>query len=380
MNRKINLIDNIVLLVLTLAGILAVTLIGNGEYSEDLGFFVLYCVIGAIVWALINVCVHEWGHVLAAKRNNFRVISVRLLFFLFTKENGKRKIALTRYTGEAGATELVPESGENLAERFVKVTKAGIYGNIIFCAVTVIPLFLASFLPFWVYSLWAIGLPVSLYFALENGLPMTTDGIKNDAAVVQGVKSGADSEKVLLALLQIHAELVKGKTPGEIGEGLYFDVPQLPEDDINYLFLLNARYAYYLDREDYENAKGVSARMKGLLDSVPKFYRPAIRADLLYNACTFDFDESAADNLVEDNESYLNQSTDVTVLRIKAAYLLYVCKNTAEAQRFLGRAEESLADCTVEGQRRMEEKLLKKMEADADAALPPAGAEEKDAE
>ena len=92
MNRKINLIDNIVLLVLTLAGILAVTLIGNGEYSEDLGFFVLYCVIGAIVWALINVCVHEWGHVLAAKRNNFRVISVRLLFFCLRRRTGNERL------------------------------------------------------------------------------------------------------------------------------------------------------------------------------------------------------------------------------------------------------------------------------------------------
>ena len=370
MNRKINIVNNIVLLAATLAGILAVTLVGNDKYPADLGMFILYCVLGAIFWAAVNLAVHEWGHARAAKRNGFKVLSVRLAFFLFTRENGKRKVRLTGYNGEAGATEIVPENAENLAERFARVTRAGVYGNVVLLVVSVVPLFLTKFLPFWAYSLWAIALPICLYFVLGNGLPMTTDGIKNDAAVALGVKKGEASEKVVLGLLQIHAELIAGKSPAQIDERLYFDLPQLPEDDLNYLFLLNARYAYYLDKEDYENAKTVSDRLEGLLDTMPKCYRPAVRADLLYNACTFAYNESEADNLVEDNEKYLNRAADVSTLRVKAAYVLYVLKDAAQAEKFIGYAEELSEDCKVAGQKLFEEKLLAKMKADVQTAPP----------
>lgn len=369
MNRRINLINNIILLAVTLAGIFAVTLIGNGEYSSNLGMFVVYCILGAIFWGIVNLLVHEWGHVRAAGRNNFKVLSVRLMFFLFRKENGKTKVSLTGFGEEAGSTEMVPVGEEDLEKRFIATTRAGIYGNIVFTLICAVPLFLTSVLPFWVYSLWAVGLPVSLYYVLSNGLPMTTDGVKNDAAVIAGMKRGEDSEKVTLSLLQIHAELTEGKSPAEIDEKLYFGVPQLPEDDLNYVFLLNARYTYYLDKEDFENAKKVSDRLALLLDTMPKPFRPSVRADLLYNACTFDYDESDADNLVEDNEKYLNRAADVSTLRIKAAYVLYVLKDAAQAAKFIGHAEDLLSECKVEGQRRYERKLLDKMKADAEQPL-----------
>lgn len=368
MNRRTNIINNILLIVFALAAILAVTLVGSDAYSDNIGWFILWCILGAVFWALVNLCVHEWGHIAAAKRNGFKVLSVRLGFLRFYKENGKTKAEYAGFDGESGSTETVPVGEEKLEERFIRLTRAGVYGNIVFAALTLVPLFLTAYLPFWLYSVWAIGLPVSLYYVVGNGFPMTTDGVKNDAAVISGVKKGNDSEKVMLSLLLVHAELAEGKRPSEIDEKLYFGVPQLPEDDMNYLLLLNARYAYYLDKEDFEGAKKVSSRLAALLDTMPKPFRPAVRVDLLYNACTFDFDESEADNLVEDNEKYLNRTSDVTVVRVKAAYVLYVLKDAAQAEKFLSHAQDLLADCKVEGQKKFEERLIGKMLADVSAA------------
>jgi hypothetical protein len=67
--------------------------------------------------------------------------------------------------------------------------------------------------------------------------------------------------KVALSVLKIQAEMYQGKTPMEVKKELYFDLPQLPEDDPNFVLLLNARYNYYLDLGDYENAKKVTARL-----------------------------------------------------------------------------------------------------------------------
>ena len=374
MNRRTNIINNIILLAATLVGILAVTLVGNDAYGGDIWSYILYCLIGAVVWALVNTLVHEWGHIRAGKKNKFRFISMRVAFLLFRKEKGKIRLDFTGFSDELGSTEMVPENTENLSERFVKMTRGGLIGNIVLLIISLVPLFLTSFLPIWLYAIWAIMLPVSVYFVLGNGLPMSSDGIKNDAAVALGVKRGDDSEKVMLSLLCVHALLTEGKRPRDIEERYYVDVPQLPEDDLNYLLLLDARYVYYLDKEDYEKAKDVSARLECMLNDMPKSYRPYVRANLLYNACTFAFDEAEADNLVEDNERYLNNVNDVTVLRIKSSYVLYVLKDYAQARKFLTHAEEKLDTVPVEGLRIFEESLITRMLADLPAE------EEKDGE
>lgn len=367
MNRRTNIINNVILLAATLAGILAVTLVGNNAYGGEIWLYVLYCLLGAILWAVVNTVAHELGHVRAGKKNGFRFVSMRIAFLLFKKENGKIYADFTGFADELGSTEMVPENTENLGERFVKMTRGGLTGNVVLLAVSLVPLFLTAFLPFWLYAVWAILLPVSLYFVFGNGLPMTSDGIKNDAAVAYGIKHGCDSEKVMLSLLCVHAALTEGKRPAEIDEKYYFDVPQLPENDLNYLLLLDARYVYYLDKEDFENAKATADRLESMLGDMPKSYRPYVRANLLYDACTFAFDESEADNLVEDNERYLNNVNDVTVLRVKSSYVLYVLKDYKQAHKFLTHAKDKLDTCPVEGLRLFEEKLVDKMLADIPA-------------
>lgn len=175
MNRRTNIINNIILLAATLAGILAVTLVGNDAYGGDIWSYILYCLIGAVVWALVNTLVHEWGHIRAGKKNKFRFISMRVAFLLFRKEKGKIRLDFTGFSDELGSTEMVPENTENLGERFVKMTRGGLIGNIVLLIVSLVPLFLTSFLPFWLYAIWAIMLPVSVYFVLGNGLPMSSE-------------------------------------------------------------------------------------------------------------------------------------------------------------------------------------------------------------
>ena len=183
MNRRTNIINNVILLAATLAGILAVTLVGNNAYGGEIWLYVLYCLLGAILWAVVNTVAHELGHVRAGKKNGFRFVSMRIAFLLFKKENGKIYADFTGFADELGSTEMVPENTENLGERFVKMTRGGLTGNVVLLAVSLVPLFLTAFLPFWLYAVWAILLPVSLYFVFGNGLPMTSDGIKNALAV-----------------------------------------------------------------------------------------------------------------------------------------------------------------------------------------------------
>ena len=66
-------------------------------------------------------------------------------------------------------------------------------------------------------------------------------------------------------------------------------------------------------------------------------------------------------------DSYLNNVNDVTVLRVKSSYVLYVLKDYKQAHKFLTHAKDKLDTCPVEGLRLFEEKLVDKMLADIPA-------------
>ena len=130
--------------------------------------------------------------------------------------------------------------------------------------------------------------------------------------------------------------------------------------------LLNARYCYYLDKEDYENAKKVNSRLVSLEDYMPKYYMQAIKADQLYNVCTFDFDEEKADDIMYELEKYLNKYNSVANVRVKLAYLLYARREKENAMVFYNKALKEAQRVQIKGYGAYETKLLDKMRADFD--------------
>lgn len=367
MSNRTNVINNLLLLALTVVAVFVATFIGNLNFKVQLLPTVCLFLVGAIIFALLNTVVHEFGHVIAGKKNKFEFYSMRVFLWTFYKNNGKIKGYFTGLKEELGATEMLPVGMENLEKRFKNLAKGGIFGSLLMLILSIIPLVTASFFAdnlWWLYAILSMGFPVSLYFFLGNGLPMSNEGILNDSAVIYGINKGNDDAKVTLGLLKIHSELMRGKSPAEIDEKLFYDLPQLPEDDPNFIILLNNRYSYELDRENYEKLNKISSRLEGLLDDMPRIYQGVVMADLLYNACAINLDEEKADNLVEDNEKYLNKVNNFTNLRIKAAYLLYVVKETAQAKEFIEKAERELLKCKIPGIIKFETKLINKIKAD----------------
>ena len=193
---------------------------------------------------------------------------------------------------------------------------------------------------------------------------MTSDGVNNDGAVIYKIKKMDDSSKVAMNLLKIQAEMYQGKTPAEIDESLYFDLPQLREDDLNYFFLLNARYNYYLDKEDFEKVKEATDRLMALEEYVSKDMMDVVKADALYNACTFDFDETRADDLTYELEKYLNFYNNATNIRIKLAYILFVKGEREVFEPFYKQAVKETNRCQIKGVALFEKKLLDKIKVE----------------
>ena len=102
---------------------------------------------------------------------------------------------------------------------------------------------------------------------------MTTRGlgVKTDALVARGLKRGEPAEMTMLNVMRIHGGLQEGKTFSQLPEEWYFSAPQLPVDEPMYVAILDARYSYYLEKEEYENAFDCLKRVKrlSLCQSIP---------------------------------------------------------------------------------------------------------------
>ena len=365
MSRRTNLINNVLYMSLTLVALFVVVYICNNRYSTqflDVGSKFL---IGAILASLVATFAHELGHVIGGKRAGFKFSSMCVWFFKWERKHDGIRFSFCGFGGEAGYTDMIATTDENMEKRLKKMTASALIASFTMILIGIVPLFVTG-LSLWLYCLLSVFLPVGVYSFLGNALPMTNEGFLTDGAVISGINKKLDTVMVTLSLLKIQAQMYNGKTPSEIEESLYFDLPQLPEDDPNFTLLLSARHAYYLDKGDYENAKAMLDRLNAVIEDeyMPKEFIPAVKTDMLYALCTYDFNEDRADDVMYEIERYLNKNNSVTNVRVKLAYILRVRKEKELFEQFYNKAIKEANRCQIKGFGKFENKLLEKFKSD----------------
>ncbi len=363
MSRKIKFLSFILPLVFTLGALFLVVYACSVRYVMNMGETMVKFLTGAIVAGFLHALFHELGHYYSGKKNGF-VLSEMVIWFFRWKKLGKRTVFnLVMLGNEAGYTQMIP-TDENLVEQGLKsMTRGGLIASAILMLLGIVPLFVFG-VSSWGYCIAVMLFPIGVYYFLGNAIPKESYGVRNDGAVLFGIKKVDDQTKVLFSLLKIQAFLYKGKTPSEIDKKYYFELPQLAEDNLTFIMLLSARYSYYLDKGDYDNAKKITERLLSLEDYLSKENSFMVNADLLYKCCTFDYNENKADELMEDLEGFLNGVNTATNIRIKLAYLVYVVKDGQGVEYIFEKGIKEAKKNQLKGLGLMEQKLLTKIKED----------------
>ena len=253
MNRKFVILNYIITFLVTVGAIVFVVLFFNNKYALSFGKVVGFYTLGLLFSGFICSLLHEFGHLVFGKANGFILSSFSVWFLRWDKTCKKLRFSLRFLFEEAGSTEMIKKEVSGMEKGLRSMTVGGLIFSLI-SAVISLPVFIIS-VPYQVYCVLAVFLPVGLYFLVGNAIPSSEGGVRNDGGVLYGLKKGDSETKVTLSLLSIQTELYNGKTFSEIDDRYYFEVPQLPEDSLNFITLLTYRYNYYLDVKDYENAK-----------------------------------------------------------------------------------------------------------------------------
>ena len=339
----------------------AVVWVGYINYyaSYDSFLLILSLVLGGVLSSAVCAAFHELGHVLFGLLCGFRFNSMRIGFVSISRSEGKIRCTAKRLPGPlAGATQMLPTGRENLYEKFLVTVCGGPAFSLLFLAGCIVAMVFYRSLHFSVYTLICTAMPYAFHILFYNVLPFKDDNLDTDGAMIRGLIKREPSYLTAVNVLAIEGYMYQGATPSEIDKSLYFGLPQLPEDDLNFIILTNYRLMYFLDAGDVKEAIRASDRLESLLEYVPDLFGKEIGADILYVTCALKHDAEKARAMYPPLRQFLLGENTLRTHRISAAYELYVNGDKRKALFELNAAEQKTETCPILGEGKFERKLL----------------------
>jgi hypothetical protein len=313
-------------------------------------FIFFLCALFFVLSLFVVPALHEGGHVLAGKRCGMRVSAVAVGFLRIEKRSGKFSVRfLSPFSEEAGECLMYPSDDKDIRKKFMCYSAGGVILQLVYFVIA-----LALVLIFQNHILWAtlgMTLPYCLYMILLNALPFNSGMGASDGEIFFGLLRRDPSEETLVNIFTVQGYLAQGYTPSEAPEELYFDLPQLPEDDGNFALLQLWRYYYYLDKGEFKKAQNALCRVEDCTEYIPEGYLPTIYAELTYVYCILKPDKESAEMYYSKMQQY-GRGVSPQGYRASVAFV----RLQGESAQAEEKVEEELS-----GMRKLEERLLAKL-------------------
>lgn len=168
----------------------------------------------------------------------------------------------------SSSVEVNPKGAKAIKARMLLTTSAGLFFNLL----SVIFGLISAAVPA-VPAMFCVVLPYSFYMLVINGVPSETKNGKTDGQVIWEILSKQPTAEVMLGILKVQGLVNSGTPLKDIDEALLLDLPQLPEDDINFIILTQLRYEYYLANDNDSLAYKYFMRYKDLIKYLPEGYK-----------------------------------------------------------------------------------------------------------
>lgn len=311
------------------------------------------CVVGLVLGFMISPIVHELGHILCAKASGMRIVYTKFFCFRIFIREGKTCFGFASPFA-ADQTQVIPKKGGDMQKRALHYTRGGLALSLALLFLVLSAALACVYFGNANYVLWGF-LPYAAYLFLLNALPLEYPSGKTDALVYKGLKKGYDAEKAMLAAMEIQGRLYAGESYAEIEETLYYDLPQLCEDEPLYAVLLDLRYRYHLEKEELEKAADCLNRLAISQAYLSDGELEKVAAELTYMHA-LNGDVERAEESAKLCMGYL-QSEQATAKRILATYAS-LRGQTDGVETLLSQAKVALEREWISGNRKFEETLI----------------------
>lgn len=343
--------------------VISILLLGsNGEFLARLAPLTVSAV-SVIVFVLIGVVIHEFGHLVFGLLTGYRFSSFRVGSLVWFKEGDKIRFKTSGSLVAGQCLMIPPEKPEDF--RFILYNLGGGLFNILFCLLLFVLLMLTSIITpvvpgnFW-HSLFSAGIAMSGLLALVNLIPIKP--LTNDGANIWEALKSKEAAYGMYMMFYINNEMMEGRRYRDFDEKLFkvSEDADLGNYMIAYLVMLKAARLEDLGQHD----AFIELYNRLNIKKLPSLYRALIKADLLYYYTIYNQDFGKAREIYKDKKLRNLLKADMpTLMRVSAAYEFFVTDNKDKAAKLLAKAKNSVENLPNKGQRLMELEYIQKLEA-----------------
>lgn len=298
----------------------------------------VWCLVGMAASFVLAPVLHEFGHVFAAWSVKMEYVLVKFFCFKSIRVQGKKQCRFASPFA-ADETQVIPKVGGNMQKRAVKYALGGVAVSGVIVAALLVAAIHCTCLWTTQFGLWG-AVPYTAYLFLLNVMPLEYASGKTDMLVYLGIKKGAPAEQNMLAAMEIQGNLYAGKTFAELDEKLYYDVPQLAEDEPLFAVMLDLRYRYHLEKGEMERAADCLNRLALAQEYLPYEQVMDVAVELTYmHAVNGDLQNA------EESAKLCKGALQKDTARAKRALLAYsLAIGKTDAAEIL---KEQALDCAV---------------------------------
>ena len=181
---------------------------------------IIWMVIALMIVYVLNLVLHEGGHLVAGLLTGYRFVSFRFFNFTLIRKDGRLQWRNFELAGTGGQCLMAPPVRplEEIDTRWYNA--GGVLANILIVVASVV-LLLACDLPYWLNTLLVTMAIIGSLIALTNGIPMKIGGVANDGLNLLQMEKDLPGKQCFCNMLDINARSQEGQPYTEMPEPLF---------------------------------------------------------------------------------------------------------------------------------------------------------------
>lgn len=315
---------------------------------------ILILALQVIVSAILVINIHEFGHFVFGMMYDYELMSYRIGFFSWSKENGKIKFKVIKNKGYSGLCAMIPKV-ETSVSKDVLFYAGGILFNLITGLITIVLSVLYTENQYLIVFFNFFGV-ISIFLGFLNLLPIMSGNNPSDGKVIWSLILKKPFAKELLINKRLLLELAAGIRPSQI------DIPTINNNEISGITLQQLFIAYFkaLDTNNLAQMIEYAKILEDNINLYPTIALPGLLYELCYLGCITN-DLNKAKTYYNRSGSILLKDKDLNGCRVKAYYEYYVNNNLDEALELCKDGLEVADKFPIKGQALMEQDLIKSL-------------------
>lgn len=267
--------------------------------------FIVWMLISVLIAFVLNVVLHEGGHLVAGLLTGYRFVSFRFLNWTLIRQSGRLQWRNYELAGTGGQCLMAPPDKplEQIDTRWYNA--GGVLANVM---LTVIGILLLVFvdMPSWLNIFWAITSFMGIFIALTNGIPMKLGGVANDGCNLFQLEKDLPTKQCFCTILESNALNQEGVPFNEMPDRL-FELPQ-PLDWSNsmHVGVIFPALTRMMSLHQWENAYQLLTEACGNKDDMMELYQHELEAIMTLVCIAMDRDDEARQHYSKKVAKHVN--------------------------------------------------------------------------